>query len=317
YVPFANVYIDPFVSVDKAIVTHAHGDHIKRGCSSYLSHIQSIPILNRRLGKNKYEGVQYGIPVHINGVKFSFHPAGHILGSSQIRVEYKGEVWVASGDYKMEDDEVHTPFESIKCNTFITESTFGLPEFDWLPQQSIFEEINQWWHTNAEAGICSIIFAYSLGKAQRIIQHLNHANGPVFAHGSIENMNDAYKEAGIILKPTQKPSNYINKKDFRKALIIAPPSADTSIWLKKFEPYITAKASGWIGNLNSNQGSITDTGFALSDHADWKGLNKAVKDSQAQKVIVTHGYTSEFAQWLNQNGIEAEAVKTQFDGNVI
>ncbi|MFN9581615.1 MAG: ligase-associated DNA damage response exonuclease, partial [Bacteroidota bacterium] len=200
YVPAADVYIDPWRAVKKALITHGHSDHARSGSSAYLTHHQSIPILTKRLGNLNYQGVEYGEVITINGVKFSFHPAGHVLGSSQIRIEHQGEVWVASGDYKLQNDGVCTPFEPVKCNTFITESTFGLPVYNWMPQQDVFNEINEWWSKNAEQGRCSIIYAYSLGKAQRILQHVNEYIGPVYVHGAVAGMNEAYAEAGIELK---------------------------------------------------------------------------------------------------------------------
>jgi len=315
YVPKADVYIDPFKAVENALITHAHGDHARKGNINYLCHSQSVPILKRRIGHYQFQSAEYGEIVNINGVKFSFHPAGHVLGSAQIRIEHKGEIWVVSGDYKTEDDGILTPFEAIKCHTFITESTFGLPEFDWLPQEDIFSQINDWWQGNANENNCSIMYAYSLGKAQRILQYLNHQIGPVFVHGSIQNMNEAYREAGVLLKPTRKAGSDIDRKEFRKALIIAPPSADNSYWIKRFEPYVTGLASGWMSNGASKAWLKSDNGFALSDHADWKGLNKAVLETGAEKVLVTHGYINEFANHLNKMGIEAEAIPTQFDSN--
>jgi putative mRNA 3-end processing factor len=315
YVPLADVYIDPFKAVENAIITHAHGDHARRGNINYLCHSQSVPILKRRIGHYLYQSAEYGEIVNINCVKFSFHPAGHVLGSAQIRVENKGEIWVVSGDYKTEDDGIVAPFEAIKCHTFITESTFGLPEFDWLPQEEIFSQINEWWQKNADENKCSVIYAYSLGKAQRVIQYLKHQIGPVFVHGSIQNMNEAYREAGVLLKSTRKAGSDVDRKKFRKAIIIAPPSADNSYWMKRFEPFVTALVSGWMINGGSKSWLKADKGFALSDHADWKGLNEAVLATGAEKVIVTHGYINEFADHLNNIGIEAEAIPTQFDTN--
>ena len=314
YVPAADVYIDPWRAVNRALITHGHSDHARSGSSAYLTHRHSIPILKKRLGNQNYQGVEYGETIDINGVKFSFHPAGHVLGSSQIRIEHKGEVWVASGDYKLQNDGVCAPFEPVKCNTFITESTFGLPVYNWMPQQEVFNEINEWWAKNAEQGRCSIIYAYSLGKAQRILQHVNQQIGPVFVHGAVAGMNEAYADAGIVLNPYTKVSADIAKSLYRKALIIAPSSADASPWMKKFEPYSTAFASGWMAVRGNRRRLAADRGFVLSDHADWAELNAAVKATEATQVLVTHGFTDTFARWLCENGYDARAVKTEYAG---
>lgn len=314
YVPAADVYIDPWRAVNRALITHGHSDHARSGSSAYLTHQHSIPILKKRLGNLNYQGVEYGETIDINGVKFSFHPAGHVLGSAQIRIEHKGEVWVASGDYKLQNDGVCAPFEPVKCNTFITESTFGLPVYNWMPQQEVFNEINEWWAKNAEQGRCSIIYAYSLGKAQRILQHVNQQIGPVFVHGAVAGMNEAYADAGIALNPYTKVSADIDKSHYRKALIIAPSSADASPWMKKFEPYSTAFASGWMAVRGNRRRLAADRGFVLSDHADWAELNAAVKATEATQVLVTHGFTDTFARWLCENGYDARAVKTEYAG---
>ncbi len=317
YVPLADVYIDPWKPVARAIITHAHSDHARWGMGAYLCHHQTIPVLKKRLGDNNYQVFRYGEEITINGVKFNFYPAGHVLGSAQIRVEYGGDVWVASGDYKLQHDGISAPFEAVKCNTFITESTFGLPVYNWKPQAEVINEINAWWKLNQEKGKCSVIFAYSLGKAQRIIHNVDHALGDIFVHGSVENMNTAYSEAGIALKPCRKVSAGFGKEAYRNALIVAPPSADGSEWMRKFEPYSTALASGWMALRGARRRGAVDRGFVLSDHADWGELNTAVKATGATRVIVTHGYTSVFSQWLREQGLEAFDVETQFSGESI
>ena len=314
YVPQADVFIDPWKPVSRALITHAHGDHARWGMKHYLAHEQSIPILKRRLGPQQFQGIAYGKPILINGVEFTFFPAGHVLGSAQIRVSYRGDVWVASGDYKTADDGISPAFEPVLCNTFITESTFGLPVYNWKPQAEIMQQINAWWKANASAGKCSIIFAYSLGKAQRILQYLEHDIGEVLVHGSVQNMNEAYEEAGIRLRGSKKVDQTFDKEIFKRALIIAPPSAEGSLWMKKFEPYTTAVASGWMGLRGAKRRSSADTGFILSDHADWAGLNTAVKATGAQQVLVTHGFTAIYAKYLREQGYDAQEVVTRFVG---
>ncbi len=306
YCPIGDFYIDPSRAVDRAVITHAHGDHVKAGMKHYLTHQDSSPIIKLRIGTTaNIQGLAYGETLNINGVNLSFHPAGHIIGSSQVRLEYKGEIWVVSGDYKIEDDGVCTAFESVKCHTFITESTFGLPIYKWAPQAEVFNEVNAWWQQNRERGLTSIILSYALGKAQRILHHLDPGIGEIFVHGSIKETNDAFRNAGIMVKDFPVVLSGKSKDHYRGAIIVAPPNWANANWLKKFQPYATASASGWMATRGSKQKMPADKGFTLSDHADWEGLNKAVKDSKAERVLVTHGYTKVFSKWLNELGLEA------------
>lgn len=317
YCAAADVYIDPWRPVERALITHAHSDHARAGSNLYVAHQDSIPLLTKRLGPHRYEPVQYGETRTINGVNFTFYPAGHVLGSSQILVEYKGERWVASGDYKLQNDGISTPFEPVRCHTFITESTFGLPIFHWKPQHEVMAEINAWWMMCKEQGKTAILFAYSLGKAQRILSNIDHSIGTVWVHGAVDEMNKAYAEAGILLPEYQRVTADTMKSAFKGGLVIAPGSADGSPWMKKFEPYETANASGWMSLRGARRRGATDRGFILSDHADWEELNTAVKATNASQVIVTHGYTQTFAKWLNENGIDARETTTRFSGEAI
>ncbi|MEX1188674.1 MAG: ligase-associated DNA damage response exonuclease [Bacteroidia bacterium] len=314
YCPQADVYLDPRRKVKKALISHAHSDHARYGCESYLSSKESETALRLRLGKSiNLSTVNYNEEIHINGVKFSFYPAGHIIGSSQIRVEYKGEVWVYSGDYKLENDGFSTPFESVKCHTFITESTFGLPVYRWKPQDEVFSEMNSWWKSNSEQGICTVIVAYSLGKAQRILKHLDKSIGQVFTHSAITAMHSALRDSGFDLPPTVGISEKkISDYDVQGGLILVPPAATSAAWLRKHEPYATGIASGWMGIRGSRRRMSVDRGFVLSDHADWPSLNRAVKDSGAERVIVTHGYKSAFSKWLRELGYDSEASSSDY-----
>lgn len=314
FVPIANVYIDPWTAVPKALITHAHSDHARFGSQQYLSHHQSIPILQKRLGPQSFTGINYNETININGVNFTFYPAGHVLGSAQIKVEYKGEIWVASGDYKLENDGVSAPFESVKCHTFITESTFGLPVYKWQSQQAIFDEINNWWQQNIDDGKCSVILAYSLGKAQRIMQNINTNLGPILVHGAVDEMNKAHEEANVQLNYSKKITPELSKADYKNALVIAPPAVEGSTWLKKLEPYSLAVASGWMGLRGVRRRMSADRGFVLSDHADWPSLNTAVQNTGAENILVTHGFTSIFAKWLTDKGYNASEVNTKFSG---
>jgi putative mRNA 3-end processing factor len=315
YCSSADVYIDPWRPVERALITHGHSDHARWGCRRYLCVRSAAPIIRYRLGDIRLETVAYGERRIINGVEFSFHPAGHIVGSAQIRVAYRGEVWVASGDYKLEADGLSEPFEPLRCHTFITESTFGLPVFDWAPPPTVFAEINQWWRQNRDEGKASVLAGYALGKAQRLLAGLDADIGPVFTHGAVENTNEVLRGQGIALPVATRASTYIDRKMYIGAIIIAPPSALGSPWMRKFRPYSDAMASGWMNLRGARRRRAVDRGFVLSDHADWKGLNQAVEATGAERVFVTHGYSDIFARWLRERGYDARAVRTEFEGN--
>lgn len=315
YCPQADVYIDPWSPVDKAIITHAHSDHARFGSKSYLGHKKSVPILKHRLGKEiNVKGVDYNESIEVNGVKISLHPSGHIPGSAQVRLEYKGEVAVVSGDYKLEDDGLTEAFEPVKCNTFVTESTFGLPVYKWKKQTEIFDDINKWWKQNKEKGKASVICGYSLGKAQRILFNVDRTVGRIFGHGAITMINEAMSNEQLNLPLMEKADNTFTKKDFVGSLIVAPPSVIGNAWLRKFEPYSLGYASGWMNVRGAKRRQGIDIGFALSDHADWNELNTAVKETGAEKIFVTHGYTAVFVKWLCEQGYDAEELTTMFTG---
>ncbi|MCB9164064.1 MAG: ligase-associated DNA damage response exonuclease [Flavobacteriales bacterium] len=314
----ADVYIDPWRPVQRAIITHAHSDHARPGMGSYLCHEHSAPLLRHRLGSGiAVEGIPYGERRVINGVTFSLHPAGHVIGSAQVRVEHRGEVWVASGDYKVENDGLTPPFEAVRCNTFITECTFGVPVYIWQPQAVIFEEINAWWRANASEGICTVLSAYSLGKAQRIMANVDTSIGPILTHGAVEGCNAAIREAGIELPETIPLTRETDPALIKGALVIAPGSAVDTPWANKLRPYSSGIASGWMQVRGWRRRSAVDRGFALSDHADWPGLNAAVRASGAERVITTHGYTDLFSRWLNEQGIASHTEKTAFKGEEV
>lgn len=316
YCAQAGVYIDPWKPVGKALITHGHADHSRWGHKHYLCTRQAAPVIQHRLGKIDVTPVDFGETLTIQGVRISFHPAGHIIGSAQVRLEYKGEVWVVSGDYKLEDDGLTEPFEPVRCNTFITESTFGLPVYNWKPQQEVFKEINQWWRANKEEGKTTILTGYALGKAQRIIQNLDETIGTIYTHGAIENVNEVIRGQGIALKSTVRVTQDISKELYPGSIVIATPSSVGSSWIKKFAPFSIGSASGWMNLRGARRRRSVDRGFVLSDHADWNGLNTAIEECGAERVFVTHGYTSVFSQWLNEKGIKAGQVETQFEGEL-
>jgi putative mRNA 3-end processing factor len=317
YCSQADIYIDPWQPVEKAVITHAHSDHARWGHKYYLSHIHSASVLKIRLGADiNLQTIPYHEPVHLNGVKLTLHPAGHIYGSAQVRLEYKGEVWVISGDYKTENDYISAPFEPVPCHVFISESTFGLPIYKWKPQHEVFTEINSWWRQNQEQGQTSVIFGYSLGKAQRIIKNIDHSIGPVFVHGAIYNCNEALIKDGALLPSLDKAGIENEKNIYNKSLIIAPPSALGSPWMKKFYPYRTAITSGWMNLRGAKRRRAIDRGFILSDHADWPALLSVIESVGAEKIYVTHGYTASFSRYLKEKGYWSAEVQTQFEGEL-
>ena len=315
YCAAGDFYVDPWASVDRAVITHAHGDHARVGSAAYLAAKPGLPVLQTRLGPEaRIEGLAYGEVRDIQGVKVSLHPAGHVLGSAQVRIEHGGEVWVVSGDYKLDPDPTCAPFEPVRCDTFITESTFGLPIYRWCAPDEIFAGVNAWWRANAEAKRASVIFAYAFGKAQRILASVDASIGPIVVHGAVETLNRGYIECGVALPATRMVGELGTKEDFGGALVVAPPSAQASPWMKRFGDYTDAFASGWMAIRGARRRRVVDQGFVLSDHADWPSLNRAIEATGASRVFVTHGHTTPLVQWLNEHGIEAHTMKTEFEG---
>jgi len=305
-------YIDPWKPVERAVITHAHSDHARRGSTYYLCHTQCKPLLQMRLGDNNYQTAEWEEKIFMDGVQVSLHPAGHMIGSSQIRIECSGEVWVVSGDYKIEDDGLSGKFEPVKCNSFITESTFGLPIYNWKPQQEIFQNMQDWVCKNREAGKTSVFIAYSLGKAQRLLQCLPQTGLPIYVHGAIWNAHETIVKSGFPLPDVKQISPDTAKETLQGNIVIAPSGAESSPWMKRFYPYAVGICSGWMQVRGTVRRRNADAGFALSDHADWKGLLQAVKETNAEKVFVTHGFQAVFSRYLNEIGIESAEVKTEY-----
>ena len=256
-----------------------------------------------------------GEEIMIGGVKVSLHPAGHILGSAQVRVEYQGEVWVVSGDYKVAPDPTCAAFEPVKCHTFITESTFGLPIYRWLQASSIFDEINAWWRTNQQAGRASVLFAYPVGKAQRLVAGVDSSIGPIYAHGAVENVNRIYRASGIQLPEAAFVRDAPARTDWSRALILAPLMSKNSPWMRRFGRMSTGFASGWMRIRGTRRRRSIDRGFVLSDHADWPGLMAAIEATSAERVWVAHGYQAPMVRWLAEKGLEAQLIETQYEGD--
>ena len=307
-------HVDPWAAVPRAVVTHAHGDHVAWGCGAYLASADGAELLRLRLGgTGAVEALAYGERRLLGGVTVSLHPAGHILGSAQVRLEAGGEVWVVSGDYKTDPDPTCLPFEPVRCHTFISESTFGLPIYRWPAQSEVFGEINAWWRANADAGRASLLSGYALGKAQRLIAGLDPSIGPILTHGAVEKINAAYRAAGVALPATTYAGD-ADREAGRRAIVIAPPSAAGSVWARRFGNASNAFASGWMRVRGARRRRSLDRGFTLSDHADWPGLLGAIAATGAERIWVTHGFTGPVVRWLEEQGLEARAIATRFEG---
>lgn len=313
YCQAGDFYIDPWQPVRRAVITHAHSDHARYGSQFYFAHKDSYHILKYRLGQDiSLQTIDYGQSISINGVKISLYPAGHVIGSAQVRIEHKGEVWVVSGDYKLEEDNVSVPFEPVKCHAFITESTFGLPIYQWKPQAEIMNSIHQWVLKNQSLGRYSVLSAYSLGKAQRLIYNLSAMGHKFYAHGSIYLMNKTIQEFRQFPDVTYlRPET--PKEEVKQGIIIVP-SADTSNpWLRRWQPLSFGICSGWMQVRGAQRRRNADAGFVLSDHADWPGLLQTVKATGAERVYVTHGFSAVLARYLQEEyGIKSGVVKTAF-----
>jgi putative mRNA 3-end processing factor len=317
FCPAGDFYIDPWRPVDRALITHGHSDHARPGHARYLATPAAAPVIRHRLGDIRIATQPYGEQTKIGGATVSFHPAGHVPGSAQIRVEVGGEVWVVSGDYKTTPDGLSEPFEPVRAHAFVTECTFGLPVFTWRPQAEVMSDVDAWWRANAAEGRASVLGAYALGKAQRLLANVDASIGPILTHGAVEAVNDVLRAQGLSLPPTIRVTPDLDARDYPGALVLATPSALGSPWMRRFGPASTAFASGWMALRGIRRRRAADRGFVLSDHADWPGLNTAIRETGAETILVTHGYTSVFRRWLAEQGYDARIVETEFEGEAI
>ena len=315
YCPMGDFHIDPWRPVPRALLTHGHSDHARPGMTAYLSTDIAAPVIRHRLGAITLDTIRYGEERQIGGALVSFHPAGHVPGSAQIRIEHKGQVWVVSGDYKTTPDGLSDPFIPVRCHAFITECTFGLPVFHWPAQTTLQSDLNLWWAQNAAAGRPSLLGAYALGKAQRLLTMLDPAIGPILTHGAIEATNQVLRGQNIPLPITTLVTPEVNAISHPGALIITPPSALGTPWARRFANASTGLASGWMALRGVRRRRNADRGFIISDHADWQGLNDAIRATGATKIFATHGYTSIFQKWLSSQGYDAHEVSTAYTGD--
>ena len=314
--PAGDFYIDPWRPVDRAVITHAHGDHARAGSRHYLAVQASAHVLRTRLGDIALDTLPYGARIRVRDVGVSLHPAGHVLGSAQVRIEHRGEVWVVSGDYKLDADPTCDAFDPVRCDTFVSESTFGLPIYRWSDPREVIDDIAAWWHANAAAKRVSVLFCYAFGKAQRIEAGLDDAGalgtGPLVVHGAIAPLNAAYRASGVML-PRGRHVTEVDAAALRRALVLAPPSAAGTPWLRRFAESSDGFASGWMQLRGARRRRALDRGFVLSDHADWPALNAAIDATGASRVIVTHGQVAVMVRWLAERGLHAQAFETEFD----
>jgi len=337
YCPVGRFHVDPWRPVERAVITHAHADHARRGHGAYLAEASGAGVLRARLGPITLQGLRYGEGIEIDAVRVSLHPAGHVLGSAQVRIEHRGEVWVVSGDYFLSgvaDDRNPTcvPFEPVRCHCFITESTFGLPVYRWRRRAEVFAEINDWWRANAEAGRASLLMGYSFGKAQRLLAGVDAGIGPIVVHGAVEPLIAAYRACGVALPETtvlpalggtgavstkRAAARARRRDELARALVIAPPAVAGSAWAAALGEHHDAFASGWMQLRGARRRQGLDRGFVLSDHADWPGLQRAIAATGARRVIVTHGYEAVMVRWLTEQGLEAGSFRTEFGDEAI
>ena len=315
YCPAGGFHIDPWRPVDRAVITHAHGDHARVGSNHYLASSASAQVLRVRLGDVSLDTLPYGARLPQGDVTVSLHPAGHVLGAAQVRIEHRGEVWVVSGDYKLEHDPTCAPFEPVRCHTFVTESTFGLPIYCWGDPRDTIANIASWWSDNAANKRTSVLYCYAFGKAQRVLAGLQDeaalAIGPLACHGAMISLNAAYRAAGVPIPDVPRAAD-IPKTSLQCALVLAPPSASGTPWLRRFGDFSDGFASGWMQVRGARRRRGLDRGFVLSDHADWPALNAAIEATEARRIVVTHGQIATMVRWLSERGFQAEAFETEF-----
>ena len=312
YCPAGDFHIDPWGTVPRALITHGHSDHARTGMGAYLATDLAAPVIRHRLGPITLGTLAYGETRRIGAAGVSFHPAGHVPGSAQIRVEVAGQVWVVSGDYKTTADGLSTAFEPIPCHAFISECTFGLPVFRWADEATLAAQLNAWWAGNAATGRVSLIGAYSFGKAQRLMTMVDPAIGPILTHGAVEEVTAILRAQGLPLPATTRVTPTNSAKTHPGALVIAPPAALGTPWVGRFGDADVAMASGWMALRGIRRRRGAARGFVISDHADWDGLNAAIAATSATRVMVTHGYTASFARWLSERGLDAQVLETAF-----
>jgi putative mRNA 3-end processing factor len=316
YCPPGDFYIDPAKAVQTAVVTHAHGDHLREGSVRIFMAAAGLGIARKRLDNARSViAMEYGTPFTIGPVSVSLHPAGHILGSAQVRLEYDGQVWVVSGDYKRQPDPTCAPFETLECDVFVSETTFGQPHFVWPDTAAVVGNIVRWWQINRERGHNSVLFCYALGKAQRVLaEMLHHTQETVHVHGEIGTLVEVYRSAGIAMVPTL-PVTATSAAALRGALVMATPTMSRSAWLRALGAGTRAFCSGWMLLPGESQRRGYDMGFVVSDHADWPALVSTCQESHARRILLMHGRTDRLAAHLRELGLDAAPLQAELLGS--
>lgn len=310
YCPLGGFHIDPSRGVDRALITHAHSDHARPGSSAYLCAREGVGLLRLRLGKKPViQGVSRGETLRCGDVRVSFHPAGHMLGSAQIRIEHRGEIWVVSGDYKRDPDPTCADFEVVPCHTFITESTFGLPLYRWPESAGVFLEMQNWWRRNQSDGRTSVLYAYSIGKAQRLLAGLQPGPGPFLAHQAILDALPAYRTEGVRLPDVELATETRCHEARGQAILLTPPGPAVPQWLAGDDRFAFGMASGWMLPHHVRRKKAGERGFVLSDHVDWPALLRTVRETGAERLLVTHGFVGPVVRWFREQGMEAEPLE--------
>ena len=315
-------HIDPWEPVERAVITHAHGDHARPGSASYLCASPCEPLLRRRFGADcTIESIPYGRLIDIGDARLSFHPAGHVLGSAQVRIESKDDgVWVVAGDYKRAPDPTCAPFEPVRCDVFVTESTFGLPIYRWDPTESVIADLNGWWGANRDAGRTSVLFCYTIGKAQRVLAELMRVTDrTIYVHGMMLGMIDTYRQSGVAMLPVSPVIERTGRARsaspaFAGELVLAPLSARGTPWMRRLGDISDAFASGLMRVRGVRRQRGYDRGFVLSDHADWPALLQTIDESGADRVLATHGYAEPLARHLRERGFDSGVIRTAWEG---
>jgi putative mRNA 3-end processing factor len=315
YCAAGDFHVDPCKPVARAVVTHAHADHARSGMGCYLCAASGEALLRLRVGKSApVQALGFGQPLRIGEVRLSLHPAGHILGSAQVRIEQAGRITVVTGDHNASHAHAAAePFEPVRCDTLITESTFGLPIYQWPDPSAVMAEIHRWWRDNQAAGRVSVLPCYPLGKTQRILAGLDGGIGPIAVAGPGRAFLPAYAAAGVRLPECMELSAATVPELKGRGLVLISFAGREPEPLKRLGPVSTGAASGWMRIRGVRRGRDFDRGFVLSDHSDWAGLLRCVRESGARRVGVTHGQTDAFGRYLREReGVDAFEVPTRY-----
>ncbi len=312
YCSAGDFYVDPHRPVPRAVVTHAHTDHARWGCRHYLAAAPSEHLLRMRMNDDaEFQFLPYGESITVGGVEVSFHAAGHMLGSAQVRLERQGRIALVTGDYKLGYNPTCEPWQPVKCHLMVTESTFGLPIYHWADWQCEMDAINEWWRRARDQGKCCVLYGYAVGKSQSLLAGLDPQIGPIYTHGAVEKGTDAYRRTGVELPPTTYVGSIEGKHDWKGGMVVAVPSAHGTPWMRKFGRVSTAMASGWMAVRGARRRRAMDRGFVISDHVDWTTLLAAIQQCDPETVWVTHGYTAAVARYLNEKGRHAVAIDSR------